>query len=511
MDRLLAIQSRRLLRRNNVAVEWSEFEEVLCSHPDYPSLLALTETLELYRIEYAALKINPEDMEANGFPFLAHLKEKQGNYVVVTGYRKGKVEYIDNKEGKKRENLGDFCARWEGVAVYVASACKRVFPRMGMERCVFLGLILWLLMIGYCLGKGMSWMFVYQGYGLIKVIGFVLSCMLLLHELGEGQEGWMQKICHFSKKSDCDKVLNSGASRLFGISLADIGTVYFAGGILYWWIGDEIQLLFYLSLCVFPYTLFSLWYQLRKVRRICLFCMGVVLCLWGEVSVSVFFALPLNLSWKLMRECVGALCCFGGVVGCVYLLKRMIKYRQEAHWLKVNNLKLKREKVVYGALQSEMPEVEPEYSDSDIIFYEGSGERKVIVVLSPFCNPCVGLHERLERLTEKYICDFTVVLRFIGTPGIEKESVNQVTLGLIEVYHTQGREAFRRALSVWFQKRMPEHLPIGKYSSRTIRTLADSVAWCERVGIHSTPLILVGKRILPPYYGVEDLGYLNNF
>jgi len=101
--------------------------------------------------------------------------------------------------------------------------------------------------------------------------------------------------------------------------------------------------------------------------------MGVVLCLWGEVSVSVFFALPLNLSWKLMRECVGALCCFGGVVGCVYLLKRMIKYRQEAHWLKVNNLKLKREKVVYGALQSEMPEVEPEYSDSDIIFYEGSG------------------------------------------------------------------------------------------------------------------------------------------
>jgi len=47
MDRLLAIQSRRLLRRNNVAVEWSEFEEVLCSHPDYPSLLALTETLEL--------------------------------------------------------------------------------------------------------------------------------------------------------------------------------------------------------------------------------------------------------------------------------------------------------------------------------------------------------------------------------------------------------------------------------------------------------------------------------
>ncbi|MDE5639196.1 MAG: hypothetical protein K2I47_05310, partial [Odoribacter sp.] len=86
----------------------------------------------------------------------------------------------------------------------------------------------------------------------------------------------------------------------------------------------------------------------------------------------------------------------------------------------------------------------------------------------------------------------------------------QVALGLIEIYHTQGREAFRKSLRVWFQKRTPGHLPVGKYSPRTIRTLADSVAWCERMGIHSTPLVLAGKRILPSYYGVEDLVYFTS-
>lgn len=511
MDRLLAIQSRRFLRRNKIVVEWDKFEEALCSNPDYPSLLALTDTLELYGVGYAAVRIGAEDMKVNGFPFLAHLKEKQGNYVIVTGYRKGKVEYIDNKEGKKRENLGDFCDRWEGVAVYVASESKRFFPRWNINRRVFLVGILLLLIVGYGVGEKMFGMLAYQGYGAIKLIGFVLNCMLLFHELGGGQEEWMQKICHFNKKSDCDKVLNSDASRLLGISLADIGTVYFAGGILYLCTGSGIQWLFYLSFCAFPYTLFSLWYQLRKVRRICLFCIGVVLCLWGETFFAVSLVSPVVLSWAMMWEGIGLLCCFVGVAGGVYLLKLMIKFRQEAHWLKVNNLKLKREKVVYEALQLNMPEIEPEYSDNDILFYDGKGKRKIVVVLSPFCNPCAGLHEKLERLIEKYACDFTVILRFIGTPGIEKDPMNQVALGLIEVYHTQGREAFRKALSIWFQKRVPEHLPVGKYSFQSIQTLAVSVAWCERMGIHSTPLVLVEKRILSPYYGVEDWVYLSNF
>lgn len=504
MDRLLAVQSTRLLRRVGVEVKREEFEVALCSHPDYPSLLALTETLELYGVEYAAVKMKPEDMEVNGFPFLAHLKEKQGNYVVVTGCRQGKVEYIDDEKGKRREERAEFCNKWEGVAVYAASGRGEEESRLySRRRMIFLAAVAFFV-VWYFVWGGAARSLADQGYGMVKMAGLLLSCMLLFHEWGS-RAGWMQKVCHFHKKSDCDKVLGSGASHLFGVSLAEMGMVYFAGGFLYLCLGNGIQVLLYLSVCAFPYTLFSLWYQFGKVRRICPFCMGVVVCLWGEAVFAAKFLLPLALSMETIGQCAVLLCCFAGVAGMVYVLKLLIKYKQKAHRLEVSYLKIKREEAVNRALQLQMPELDPEYSDNDILLHEGKGKRKVIVVVSPFCGPCAGLHEKLEALFRKYVCDFTVILRFIGAPGIEKDDINRVALGLIEIYHSQGREAFRKALAAWFRKRETGRLPAGEYSSGTVQTLTASVEWCRRMGIHSTPLILTENRILSSYYGVEDL------
>jgi uncharacterized membrane protein len=60
-----------------------------------------------------------------------------------------------------------------------------------------------------------------------KTIGIAASVFLVLHEF-KIHTKISDKICGFSSGVDCDSVLSSDVSRIFGnINLADIGIIYF--------------------------------------------------------------------------------------------------------------------------------------------------------------------------------------------------------------------------------------------------------------------------------------------
>lgn len=515
MDRLLAIQGWRLLHWKGIAVKREEFETIVCSHPDYPSLLSLTETLDLYGIEYAAVRIHQEDIAINGFPFLAHLAEKNGDYVMVTAWRDGEVEYVKGNGGRKREVMADFMKKWGGVVVYVAGEMhKSWFPLYVKRRMLILIVLLCLVGMYYWVGRQMLIPLLYEGYGILKVVGLVLSGMLLLHESG-GREEWLGRICHLGRMSDCDKVLRSEASKIAGISLADVGCVYFSGGIfcLVWMAGYKevglvFQLMLYVSFLTFPYTLFSLWYQLVKVKKICPFCMGVVVCLWGECVLAIWGISPI--SGIGIKAGLGLIAFYGMMGAGVYGLKRLLYFRQKAYGLKVNYMRLKRDKAVIEVCQRQMPEMKSTDKDGDIVIHQGNPDRRVVIVLSPFCAPCARLHERLEKLLKQYICEFTVILRFTGTSDLEKEFMNRVALYLIGIYHSQGVAAFEKALGVWYRTKDKRFFEQEDCPEIALHTLASSVNWCQQNGIHSTPFVLYNERVLPGYYEVEDVVYWAN-
>lgn len=131
-----------------------------------------------------------------------------------------------------------------------------------------------------------------------------------------------------TKAFSCDAVLNSKASKLFGIiKMSDIGIVYFMGGLvllLFSFYGmTEVQktldMTSFLSVCSFPYIIFSLSYQRLKVKKWCPLCLGVLTVLLLEnilgwtaalLEHSDFQAHPLALSpvcsfysWRKLRTC----------------------------------------------------------------------------------------------------------------------------------------------------------------------------------------------------------------
>lgn len=79
-----------LIKHLQVAVTNTSVREALQIHPDYPSLLSLSDTLDTWHIQNAALKLQPEQFKELEAPFVAQLYQVLYYYFVFVGiWQKG--------------------------------------------------------------------------------------------------------------------------------------------------------------------------------------------------------------------------------------------------------------------------------------------------------------------------------------------------------------------------------------------------------------------------------------
>jgi uncharacterized membrane protein len=124
---------------------------------------------------------------------------------------------------------------------------------------------------------------------MLKVIGFIASFVLILGQLGHPL---FDRFCLKGEKLNCHAVLESPAGKLLGlIPMADLGAVYFFGGVILICFSvfdifffHRIYLLAALNLLTLPYTIFSVLYQALVVKRWCYLCLIVQLIFWLEFS-----------------------------------------------------------------------------------------------------------------------------------------------------------------------------------------------------------------------------------
>jgi uncharacterized membrane protein len=116
------------------------------------------------------------------------------------------------------------------------------------------------------------------------------------------------KICGFSSGVDCDSVLSSDVSRIFGnINLADIGIIYFTSTLIYLsgvTAINQLWLLGAVSAVSIIFPVYSIYYQVFRLKKWCPFCMIVQATLIAEFiilfpilgSISISFVDVLNIA-----------------------------------------------------------------------------------------------------------------------------------------------------------------------------------------------------------------------
>jgi uncharacterized membrane protein len=286
---------------------------------------------------------------------------------------------------------------------------------------------------------------------LLKVIGLLVSSMLLMKEVGLSSAK-LQHFCKIGNHIDCNVVLHSRLSNIKGITLADTGFVYFAFGILYLLLSyplkglaDTVEIIMLFSILCIPYTLFAIGYQFY-LRKWCLFCLAII-------SVILCELLPcatIGSYWHKLNY-MNVYIVFFSLLFAVCLLilfRKIVSFKVQKADLTVQNLTIKRNKSFFF-LQSIKIDHSLFKEEHGLCIGDNASPIKITTILSPFCSKCrisalqmISLYKQFPNLIQWNIC-------FLISENIENSKLSQILLSLIYLYN-RNKEVFLEAIEFWF-------------------------------------------------------------
>ena len=314
---------QKAVEQLKIKVSKESIKEDLLSNPNYPKLKSICDTLKKYNVEYYPLKLTIEEIKDLEMPFIAHSDQGGGRLVFVKEIKSNKVTFFVSEKKIETRDFENFARLLSGAVILMQAkedSGEKEYKTKRQNELInktllplgIISIIIWIIFNLFSRSNisGFQPGYILSGLIATKITGLVASLFLVLYEL-KVQIPIADKICRFSSKTDCDTVLSSNASKLFGwINWADAGLIYFTGTLLYLSTVIESSSLWILSLIstsALPYPVFSIYYQGVKAKKWCPFCLLVQLVLIAEfillfpliklVSISITQLLAITLSF----------------------------------------------------------------------------------------------------------------------------------------------------------------------------------------------------------------------
>ena len=306
------------LRLIKVKVNSSTVNETLQNHPDWPSLLCISDCLHKWNIPNAAGKIDAAKMDELPTPFIAFTNDSENPLTVITEVYDKTIQLLDKNYDKAvTVPKEDFIKKWNGIyliaepnahsgeANYAINKRKAfinsLIPAAALSAMAILSFIFLSRMIG---ADNNSLPFntagIYIQY-FILLAGVFITSLLLWYEIDKSNP-LLQKVCTGIAKGNCNAILTGKQAKLFSwLSWSEVGFFYFTGGLLFIILNGSgvaaaISVLAWISILAMPYTVFSVYYQWRVARQWCVLCLAVqaLLVLGGINAVAAnHFLYPL--------------------------------------------------------------------------------------------------------------------------------------------------------------------------------------------------------------------------
>jgi uncharacterized membrane protein len=513
---------QKAVKHFKIRVTETTVKSYLLAHPHYPSLKSVCDALTKWNVENYPLDLELDEIKALEMPFIAHFKAGGGQLVFVEEINNGQVVYFLSGNKRIEENFEKFSEKLSG-AVVVFEAGKdsgeKEYRQLRQNEILsksllalgIISLVVWAVFIFISNTGGTAYQSGYLFWGLLatKIIGLTASVFLVLHEL-KVHTLLADKICGFSSKTDCDTVLSSNASRVFGwINWADAGIIYFTGSLLYLAGINESSSLWVLAIIsalALPYPVFSIYYQTFKSKKWCPFCLVVQGVLVAEFILLFPVLFQVNISIiQLLQFGVSFLIPAG-----IWFLFKAYRYTiQEHNKVRYSYLGFKRNPEIFRfLLKNNGQKVTPITQDSLVL---GNPDAPVTLTafLSLYCNPCANAFKELKELLEN--CPELKINAIFSV--YEDEESKKLINTLYHIYRNKGQVQTADFLYKWYtipkQNRKilceKEQLPDGFDITEIVSV--ENKKLFEEYKVAGTPTIFVNGYKYPKQYEYSDIEF----
>ncbi len=212
--------SHEWLAKCRIEIDFRYWKLHLESHPNYPSLLALTDTLDEIGLHYTVAKFVKDKLDGIPLPFMAHMADSR-------------FEVVDRKLTRRwRKNFAEkteFLEAWDGIVVIpdhpvdtktskqLQKINRSSLSRVSATLQYAIGALL--TAVPVALSVTSHFPFFSLLLATVSIFGIAISALIIKKEAGE--DNFLSSLVCGAGNDGCQAVLLSRGNQVFGIHLSE--------------------------------------------------------------------------------------------------------------------------------------------------------------------------------------------------------------------------------------------------------------------------------------------------
>lgn len=513
----------------DVKLSYTTLQQEVEDHPDYPSLLSISDVFSKYKVDNITASFDPADLVKIPPPFITQIKGSESDmeyFTVVKQFNNNVVSAFDPERMKWREySFQEFADRTSGVVLMAEpgeDSGERDYKQKRREeryKSFSLYALPALLAALFATANIQAFLQVGQAalpeviFSLLSAIGVLTGILLMWYEL-DRYNPVIQQICKGGgRRVNCNAILQSDAARIFGVSWSTIGLSYFSGQLIFMLIQGiaspgTLAVTGIFSLLALPYVFYAVYFQWRVAKQWCLLCLAVQAVLVLQVSISIWQTDVLIAYFSLTavaQYIIFSVLSFLTVLLLLPVLKKAKRTKVFKNQLK----RLKYDPGVFNAVLHKQRNVHEGAAGLGIVLGNPNAANRILKVCNPYCGPCANVHTPIEELLESNP-DVQLQIIFTATND-DKDEQKWPVQHLLAIAADNNEPLIKQALDDWYlaPEKNYEHFA-SRYPMKDMLVLQEGKIeamhdWCMKAGIDHTPTIFINNHELPGIYNIHDL------
>ncbi|MEO8768474.1 MAG: vitamin K epoxide reductase family protein [Ferruginibacter sp.] len=528
----------------NVAIEYTRHLKInltkktlttaLAQNPFYPSLYSLSKVFNEFNINNEAYNINAEDIYKFDPPFITFINtETQGeDFILVTKFTGSEINYLSGNSRAGSINTAVFLKDFKGIVFSAEknnkSGEKNYKQNLAAEKkahikktaLITTSVFLLIFILGQFINSLAGPLIPAVLLTATKLCGLAITSLILIYHSNK-DSGLLQNICTAGKQVNCDAVLNSNASKIFGITWAEAGFFYFAATIIFLLFPGiaftaKLPWLSIANTLVAPYILFSIYYQWRVVKQWCPLCLTVQAILALELLWALFnfwtrkpfefYETPiplLSIAFSIALPLV-----------IFYSLKPFIVKARSEEIYRPAYKRLLYNPAVFSSLHEQQVAIAEtgDWKNVGITIGNPQAKNTITQVCNPYCGFCAKAHPMMEEIMKR---NTDINLKMIFTArNTEADKGAKIVKHFLALASKGNLQQTEKGIQDWYMAAEKDYEAFaGKYPMNgELKLQEDKMEamekWCKSVDITHTPTVFFNGKRLPDSYTMDELKYI---
>lgn len=484
------------------------FEDAFLSHPNYPSLLAITDSLTQLEIENIAAKVPFKHIDKLPKSFIAELFVDKKEYYIVSEVNNYFI--LENEIGIKRNiNHADLEKFWTGIILMIEINENNNQKNILSKANYFLPLLL----VAFCLLHlvGNSASILEYTFLSFSALGVFVSLEIVKTYLSDKSEN-ESKFCTANTNFSCKSIISSKAYSFSKyLEFVDLPIIFFSIAFLAQIL--SLNVLFYIgssAVLAVPFLFYSIYLQKFVLKKWCFLCLIIAFII---LIIGVVFVVNYASQQFVLTSIIPLLILTVLVIFIWFLAKKKLQQSKENQQALKKLLRFKHKENVFTKIATAIDNKSTFDSLQKITIGKVEAKNTLTLFLSPSCPHCHRAYKQAINLISKHTDKLKLEICFNLNISNQDNPFVDVARNMFQLYN--ANKEFKEALDDWHIKKMPLKQWLERYSFRTDFTneniqIENQYKWCTENGFSFAPVKIFNSLILPDVYEIDELFYFFN-